>query len=128
MGQALNETKRVVWDMDWVYDNRKLWACEYNLYGDPKYGRAPDAGMNSIQATRDETLAVTFAPQGLKLKVSLPELSLSQIDGGDVPQIPGGWTLAELGAYPVPVWWFPWTFQPGRSYRMWISSAAERRW
>jgi hypothetical protein len=114
MGQALNETKRVVWDMDGLFDNRKLWAYETNLYGDPKYGRAPAAVTLMSQQVGDETLSVTAAPQGLKLKVSLPELTINQIDGGDVPRIPGGWTLAELGAYPVPVWSFSVDFPPGQ--------------
>ena len=113
MGQALNETKREVWDMDWVFDNRKLWACEYNLYGDPKYGRAPASMALSAQTAEDETLSVTATPQGLRLKTVLPELTFSRIDGGDAPRIPGGWTLAELGAYPVPVWTFSVDFAAG---------------
>ncbi len=103
MGQALNQVKRAVWDLDWGYDHRKLWAFASNLYGDPKYGRLQTQAA-ALSAPEDKSLTVTMAPQGTSLGVALPELEFSQVDGYDVVRIPGGGVLAELGAYPVPVW------------------------
>jgi hypothetical protein len=113
MGQALNQLKRAIWEMEWAYDNRKLWAFEYNLYGDPKYGRM-DTLASAASASEETTLSVTAAPQGVDLKVILPELESNQAAGDDLVRIPGGGMLAELGAYPVPVWTLSMDFRPGR--------------
>ncbi|MEJ2210645.1 MAG: C25 family cysteine peptidase, partial [Anaerolineae bacterium] len=110
MGQALNQVKRKIWGMEWAFDNRKLWAYEYNLYGDPKYASMEAA----TTAAEDETLVVTAEPQGVNLLVNLPDLEARLVDGDHVVQIPGGGTLAELGAYPVPVWTLSLDFRPGQ--------------
>ncbi len=103
MGQAINQLKRQIWNWDGVFDHRKLWAFQYNLYGDPKYGRIQTQAA-ALSQPEDESLTVTMTPHGTSLGVALPELEFSQVEGHDLARIPGGGTLAELGAYPVPVW------------------------
>ena len=104
IGQGLNQLKRKIWNWDGVFDHRKLWAFEYNLYGDPKYGRIDPPLVLAPNLLSDDTLFVNETVDGLNLRVYLPELEIEQIDRKDVPQIPGGGTLADLGSYPVPVW------------------------
>jgi uncharacterized repeat protein (TIGR01451 family) len=117
MGQALNQVKRDIWawEEDWEHD--KLWVYEYNLYGDPKYGRKNPQQARSASQPEDETLSVTTTPQGAKLKIGLPELEFSQVDGDDVVRISGGGMLNELGAYPVPVWTLSMDFPAGQQVR-----------
>ena len=114
MGQALNQLKRQIWGWDGVFDHRKLWAFEYNLYGDPKYGRLETLASTLAERAEDETLSVTAAPQGVNLKVTLPELESSQVDRDDRVRIPGGGILSEPDTYPVPVWSLSVDFRPGR--------------
>ncbi|MCA9933287.1 MAG: DNRLRE domain-containing protein [Anaerolineales bacterium] len=104
VGQALNQLKRKIWDWDGVFDHRKLWAFEYNLYGDPKYGRFSTVQTTATPPPADNTLLVEEAVNGLNLRIYLPELEINQVEHKDMPQIPGGGRLSELGSYPVPVW------------------------
>jgi hypothetical protein len=114
MGQALNQTKRQIWGWDGVFDHRKLWAFEYNLYGDPKYGRMNAQPDPQADASRKESLSVVAAPEGLNLKVSLPALEVTQVNGYDSVEIPGGGLLTEPGTYPVPIWTLSLDFPAGR--------------
>lgn len=104
IGQGLNQLKRKIWDWDGVFDHRKLWAFQYNLYGDPKYGRIDPPLVLAPNLLTDDTLFVSETVDGVNLRVYLPELEIKQIDSKDVPHLPGGGTLSDLGTYPVPVW------------------------
>jgi hypothetical protein len=63
-----------------------------------------DVQAAADQRVEDDTLSVTAAPQGTGLKVTPPELEYSLLDGYDGVHIPGGGSLSEPDAYPVPVW------------------------
>jgi hypothetical protein len=104
MGQALSQVKRKIWNYDWGFDHRKLWAFEYNMYGDPKWGRLTDTQAQSASPTEEETLAVTAAAEGATLKVTLPELAIAEAGPYDRVSIPGGGMLTDPDTYPVPVW------------------------
>jgi len=105
VGQALNEVKRFIWGLEWAFDNRKLWAFEYNYYGDPKYGRLEGAVQSApAAAPEEEHVLVTAAPEGLSVRVSLPAPEVTEVAGHDWVEFPGGQVLREPGSYAVPVW------------------------
>ena len=114
-GQAMNQVKRFIWDLDDAYDNRKLWAHEYNLYGDPKYGRIDAQTEFTDSQDENKNLSIIETPQGMKLKIGLPKLEFSNVDRNDLVRIPDGYLLSELGSYPVPVWSFFVDIKPGES-------------
>ncbi|MBI5566132.1 MAG: DNRLRE domain-containing protein, partial [Chloroflexi bacterium] len=99
-GVALNNTRIAAWDDDGpFYDHGKLWAFEYQLYGDPKFGK----------------LTTTHAPAGLPnpaaptvpvtaLQVNIPDYVVEHIDGYDRVSLPGGLLRLEPGRYEVPYW------------------------
>jgi hypothetical protein len=113
MGQALNQMKRAIWDLDWGYDHRKLWAFTSNLYGDPKYGRLNAGAAQQDDPSVDGLLELTQEPQGAGIKLVLPELELYQVDGWDRAEIPGAGFLTEVDGYPVPVWITSVNYRPG---------------
>jgi hypothetical protein len=93
---ALNDTKHAIWGSDGWFDHRKLWAFEYNLYGDPKFGRIPGAAQADVAAPQ--------APLTSPLAIHVPDFVVDTIDGWDHVEIPGGGTLLEPGLYKVPYW------------------------
>jgi hypothetical protein len=116
MGQALNQTKRAVWDLDVGYDHGKLWACTTNLYGDPKYGRLEGvAGTQEAGESPDSSLQLIQAPGVTTIRLSLPDPWFYRTEEGDYVELPGGGPLAEYGGYPVPVWLTTVDYEPGRS-------------
>jgi hypothetical protein len=94
-GVALNKAKIAAWDDDGTYDNGKLWAFEYQLYGDPKYGQlisvlGPQTGKPAAPAT---TVAV-----------HIPDYVVESRDGYDIVTIPGGLARLEPGRFEIPYW------------------------
>lgn len=97
VGVALNNAKIAAWDDDGpVYDHGKLWAFEYQLYGDPKFG----------QLTSPKPAASLTAPIApvTALQVNVPDYVVEHIDGYDRVSIPGGMLRLEPGRYEVPYW------------------------
>jgi hypothetical protein len=97
VGVALNNARIAVWDDDGAtYDNGKLWAFEYGLYGDPKFGLVP-----GVAAAADA--ASPIAP-ATTLEVHVPNYEVERVDGTDRVSIPGGLLRLEPGRYEVPYW------------------------
>jgi len=96
-GVALNNARIAVWDDDGAtYDNGKLWAFEYALFGDPKFGLVP-----SVAAAAD--ISAPIAPVAT-LPVHVPLYEVERVDGYDRVSIPGGLLRLEPGRYEVPYW------------------------
>ena len=104
MGQALNQMKRSIWDIDQGYDHRKLWAFASNYYGDPKYGRLKAQGALLEGEAADNSPALIQQPDDTDLKIVLPELEFYESGGYDRVELPGGDNMTDNGGYPVPVW------------------------
>jgi len=100
VGVNLNNTKIAVWDTDggWeAYDHEKLWAFEYNLYGDPKYGM-PWGAQAATPEALVERVAVTTLP------VHVPAFEVTEVEGYDRVSIPGGLLRLIPGRYQTPYW------------------------
>ncbi|MCL7455492.1 MAG: C25 family cysteine peptidase, partial [Anaerolineae bacterium] len=98
IGKALRDTKRDITEGDWAsgYEGDR-WAAMYNLYGDPKYGGAPVAGSDLASAG-----TVTAEPPAT-ISVEVPDYEVTNVDGMDYVDIPGGNTFFELGKPLVPI-------------------------
>lgn len=74
----------------------RLWAYEYNLYGDPKYGALPPT-LNA------QSVAPVTAPAST-LDVHIPDFEVTNMDGWDYAEIPNGRLIAEPDHYQTPYW------------------------
>ena len=74
----------------------RFWAYEYNYYGDPKYG-APATPLSASEAA---PLAQVALPATLHIDV--PLYTVSEVDGIDQVEIPGGALWLEPGDYEIP--------------------------
>jgi photosystem II stability/assembly factor-like uncharacterized protein len=109
IGWAFTLTERVLTtnsgsDQWWRY-----WATEYNIYGDPMYGSAPNAASSSASLTlvdqplsgspqSDETLQETDRPGEQEvspiLEITVPDYRVAKLREYDYVEIPGGaWFL-----------------------------------
>ena len=98
-GVALNNAKIAAWDDDGSYDNGKLWAFEYQLYGDPKFGAlvgalGPQTGKQALQP---------LTPSAT-VQVHIPDYVIESRDGYDVVTLPGGLLRLEPGRFEIPYW------------------------
>jgi hypothetical protein len=99
VGVALNNAKIIAWDEDGpIYDNGKLWAFEYHLFGDPKLGYPVTFAR---LAERPEGPDV---PQEVSsvVDLSLPMYTVTSSGGLDMANIQGGSYLQNPGQYLVP--------------------------
>ncbi len=103
-GVALNNTKIAAWDNDGpIYDNGKLWAFEYHLFGDPKLGYP--GGLASLFA-RPVGPEVPEAPTTV-IDVTLPMYTVNtvgEIETADIVSIDGGGLLLNPGEYVTPIY------------------------
>jgi len=94
VGLALKQTKRALGggDVD------RIWSAIYHLYGDPKYGAfvtlTGGSGGSSSSQTEPQSSGV----------VTVPGYEVTEIDGMDYVEIPGGDILLEVGKPLVPVY------------------------
>ncbi len=96
IGHALTELKENLWNT--MYNlTWHLWAAEYNLYGDPKYGLAPSSSAGTPLTLVPEALTPT--PQ---ISVTLPDYETSLQEGYHYVDIPDGQVLLQSGSYRVP--------------------------
>jgi hypothetical protein len=112
VGVALNNAKIAVWDTDssWEsFDHEKLWAYEYNLYGDPKFGLS---GGYSIAAAA----APAVAPPTAYFDVHIPAFEVAKVDGKDHVTIPGsgGQVWLEPGQYQIPYYTVAYDYPAGQ--------------
>ncbi len=97
-GVALNNAKIAAWDDDGpTYDHGKLWAFEYQLYGDPKFGQL--TGAKEVAASFPNPTVPAAA-----LQVNIPDYEVAHVDGYDRVSIPGGLLRLEAGCYEIPYW------------------------
>jgi len=75
----------------------RFYVWEYNLYGDPKYGRISDEAL----APQGEAAVL---PPTSELVVEIPDYEVSTEDGVDIAEIPDGELLLEEDQYQVPYW------------------------
>lgn len=103
IGQALTEVKRNHWSSSDAY--WRFWVLEYNLYGDPKYGVVPP----TAQATAAPQAAApqAAAPQSAvptTLNITLPDYTVTTVDGVDYVEIPGGGLTMTAGQPQIPIY------------------------
>jgi hypothetical protein len=92
-GMALKQTKTAILEDD-PDDYHRLWAMEYNLYGDPKFGYCPGTAAAALAA------APSSPPS--TVDVTIPDYVVTSVEGEDVVTIPGGAQLAVEGQPLVP--------------------------
>jgi hypothetical protein len=90
VGRALRDLKR---DMDGYMED--MWAAQFNLYGDPKYGGSDDvvtaAAAMEILATPPHSYSLT-----------IPDYQVRRVEDQDHVRIPGGGLMLRLGQPAVP--------------------------
>ncbi|MBN1456167.1 MAG: fibronectin type III domain-containing protein [Methanomicrobia archaeon] len=89
IGQALRETKR---ELGTSNDHKRLWVLEYNLYGDPKYGSSVLGSADSSSSPASLSQQASWSPLS-SLEVNIPDYEVTEIDGLDYVEIPGGQLL-----------------------------------
>ena len=95
-GQALTDLKRDKLSLNEAW---RLWAWEYNLCGDPKFGAAP------VSVARDQgELTELLQSSPSSLHVEIPDYDVTTEEGVDYVQIPGGALSAVEGEPEVPYW------------------------
>ncbi|HNT78378.1 MAG TPA: DNRLRE domain-containing protein, partial [Anaerolineae bacterium] len=107
VGQVFTYLKRDKWDIDHWWN---LWAYEYHLFGDPKFGATPYAQQSVVKQTAPR------APQGsAALAVHIPDFVVSVTEEGlDAVEIPDGELWGEAGEYRVPYWIESVDYAPGQ--------------
>ncbi|MEA2033503.1 MAG: C25 family cysteine peptidase, partial [Euryarchaeota archaeon] len=97
IAQAFTNVERNLWSCDLASPGWRLWVWEYNIYGDPKYGRVPSAAIVTAQAKTQQQ------QQPLpSLQVDIPDYEVTTRDGLDYVEISGGHTVLEEGKPQVP--------------------------
>ncbi len=108
IGQAFKQTERDVTDhFGGVTHGEfgKFWVAEYNLYGDPKFGKVPEVGsLTSLSAPEN--------PQ-TEIEVQIPQLEISMQDGHHIISLPGGGFTMEQGMPQLPTFVFTQTVPSG---------------
>ncbi len=95
-GDAFVDMERAKWNKSpkgWW----RFYVWEYNLYGDPKYGRIWDETVESQGEA-------AVQPPTSELVVEIPDYEVSTEDDLDTVEIPGGELLLEEDQYQVPYW------------------------
>ncbi|KPL19403.1 MAG: hypothetical protein AMJ93_13165, partial [Anaerolineae bacterium SM23_84] len=80
------------------YRLQRYWGAVFHLYGDAKFGAQGPVGGGVGQAA-----AVQAEPPS-SIEVVVPEYEVTQTEGFDHVEIPGGWRLFEPGMPLVPIY------------------------
>lgn len=92
VGLGVKQTKRSLGDGDLD----RIWSAIYHLYGDPKYGwfitLLPGSGGSTSSQSQPASSSV----------VLIPGCEVTQVEGMDYVEIPGGGVLFEVGKPLVP--------------------------
>jgi len=106
IGYAFTDLKRDKWaedDSGW-----REWIYEYQLYGDPKYGAV--STLANVAATANTPLA-----SAATMDVHVPDYQvMTNEDGQQSVNIPGGLMLLEAGQYQIPYWSVSQTYPRGQ--------------
>lgn len=100
VGKRFSETERHMITSSYGSKKYKFWVYEYNLYGDPKYGAIPATSVDPPEPEEgpdDE-------PPPTSTAVTVPAYTVTNTDGEDHVEIPGGVLRHEEGAPVVPVY------------------------
>jgi len=97
IGHALTELKEGLWNTMQYSKAWHLWAAEYNLYGDPKYGLVPSSSAGAPLTMLPEALTPT--PE---IEVVVPDYQTTLREGYHYVDIPDGQVLLEAGVYRLP--------------------------
>jgi hypothetical protein len=108
VGKAFTDLKRARWST--TNDAAEMWAYEYNLYGDPKYGAAPASQASEQQP--DVALEADAMPASVA-DVTIPGYEVTTIGDYHDVDIPGGDLLLEPGAYRIPTYAVRYAYPPG---------------
>ena len=104
LGSVLRELKRSLGDYNWRHPQygyyEDIWTAQYQLYGDPKYGRGP---FSLVASQTDVALTTSYEPL-TTLHVHVPEYTITTEQEGDFVQIPGGSSALMPGNPIVPVY------------------------
>jgi len=92
-GATLKEVKQ---NMSGHFED--IWKSEYHLFGDPKYAQGV-AALSSAAAARPMVVPLQAAPA---LDVTIPDYHVTTTEDGNVPEIPGGTIILEVGRPMVP--------------------------
>jgi hypothetical protein len=90
IGQSLKDLKR-----DLAGYMEDMWAAQYNLYGDPKYGGPETASLVA-------SLPTVVMPPPSTLEVTIPDYEVTTIESQDYVRIPGGSLVLHPGQPKVP--------------------------
>ncbi len=105
IGSAFVQLEREVWNWDdWYSEMGEFWVYEYNLYGDPKFGAVGSTIETDVQPKRSAETASSFQLDGSTLQIQVPDYEVTDIDGFDHVDIPGGRLLLGSGKYRIPYW------------------------
>ena len=96
VGWHLADMKRSYWNYGKKY---RFWACEYNLYGDPKFGTTAAPTTTTLSSSAKSVL---LAEPAEAVQVTIPDYQVSTIGNADYVEIPGGAFLLEDGQPQVP--------------------------
>ncbi len=100
IGKPFRDLGRHLWSLYPQKHGWWRWVLSYNLYGEPKYGPTPDFFAENLPASGEE--ADSQAP--CELSLDIPMYEVTQVDGFDQVEIPGGKLLSDPGQYVAPYW------------------------
>ncbi|MFW6056428.1 MAG: C25 family cysteine peptidase, partial [Chloroflexota bacterium] len=104
LGTVLRELKRSMGDYNWRHPSwgyeEDIWTAQYQLYGDPKYGRGE---YSQVAGKPEQESAGSTEPQ-LTVDVHVPGYTVTTEDEGDYIDIPGGFATLIPGRPIVPVY------------------------
>jgi hypothetical protein len=95
VGHVLTQMKRAT-----TGDANDLWAVEYQLFGDPKYGLG--VGWPGPTVASNEAAALAEPPSAIDVVVPSYEITTTAM--GDYASIPGGFKILEPGKPMVPLY------------------------
>jgi hypothetical protein len=92
VGLALKQTKLSLGNSF----THRLWKGIYHIFGDPKFGAVSGSGAGAAAATEAETGGASV------IEIDIPDYEVTEIDGQDHVEIPGGLVLRQTGTPAVP--------------------------
>ncbi len=104
LGSVLRELKRSLGDYNWRHPKygyyEDIWTAQYQLYGDPKYGR----GAFSLVESQPEGQFTASTEPPTTLHVHVPEYTVTTEEEEDIVLIPGSFAALMPGKPIVPVY------------------------
>ena len=108
ISSAVKQTKNAIGDAN----SDKIWRDLYHVFGDAKFGAAQSATAYSSSAL--SLLAEAVPPSSID--VTIPDYTVTNVDGKDYVEIPTGLQLLEAGMPQVP--YFKVLYEYPKGYRI----------